>query len=68
MTATVYGQTVQAHTITSLKRKASMIANGYFNPIDEMQVCYGPENKMLTYTRINRKTPDNTICRGQWRC
>ena len=38
MTATVYGQTIQAHTMTTLKRKATMIANGLFNPVDEMQV------------------------------
>ncbi len=67
MTATLYGKTVQAHTITSLKRKATMVANEFFNPIDEMQVCYGPENMTLTYTRVNRKTPDNTIRRGQWK-
>ena len=67
MTATVYGQKIQAHTMTALKRKATMIANGFFNPADEMQVCFGPDNKMLTYTRVNRKAPNNTICRGQWR-
>ena len=38
MTATVYGHTIRAHTMTALKRKATMVANGFFNPIDEMQV------------------------------
>lgn len=67
MTATVYGQMVQAHTLTELKRRATRVANQFAYPLDEMQVCYGPANRTITYTRVNRKAPDNTICRGQWR-
>lgn len=67
MTATLYGRTVKANTITGLKRKASAVANGYFNPVDEMVVCCGPNNQESTYMRINRTMPNNTIVRGQWR-
>lgn len=68
---TVYGRTIIANNMTDLKRKASRIANEYFSAHDEMKVnlhdvgkCENEEQ--FTFTRINRKAPNNTIIYGQW--
>ena len=63
-TAEIYGQTITADSMTALKRKASRIANNYFNPIDTMKVSR--EGLEVTFHRINKKCPNNTIVRGQW--
>lgn len=68
----VYGVNVYASTLTELKRKLSLVANGYFEPIDYFEgfrrvqqlqtIVYEP----FKLTRINKKYPNNTIKRGVW--
>lgn len=60
-----------ADTMTELKRKASYMANGNFNAIDELLVReYNTDTKEqvreFNMTRINKKYPNNTIKRGVW--
>lgn len=68
-TGIIYGKTITAESLTVLMRKASIIANGFFNPIDEMTVTHSHigKSKPLVYRRINKKYPNNTISRGQWK-
>jgi hypothetical protein len=61
---TIYGKEIEARNMTELKRKASIIANGYFNPLDKMEVEFS--GKSLQYLRFNTKCPNNTIQRGEW--
>lgn len=67
MTGTLYGQTIHANTLTGLKRKATTIANGYCNAIDEMMVNHPQIIGGVKLTRFNKVCPNNTIVRGQWR-
>ena len=64
-TGTLYGKMITAKTVPALKRMASKIANNYFHILDEMEVSDG-ENT-CTFYRVNRKYPNNTICRGDWK-
>ena len=61
---TIYGKTIYANTFTDLKRKASIVANGYFNAVDELEVRGG--NLVGKWYRFNKKYPNNTIYRGTW--
>lgn len=63
--ATIYGEQIEAANMPALKRKASKIANGYNNAVDEMTVTYGDHT--VTYYRFNRKEPNNTNERGEWK-
>lgn len=57
-----------ADSMPVLKRNASRKCNGHFQAIDTM-VLYRANDKEidgLTFTRVNRKSPNNTIIRGQW--
>lgn len=66
MRATINGIEITGKTIAEIKRKASTIANRNNNAIDEMIVEF--ENlKEGKFMRFNRKFPDNSIIRGQWR-
>ena len=65
-TTTIYGKQIQAKTLKGLKCKASKIANQYCNSIDEMVVTGDGLIQALTYIRINKKCPNNTITYGQW--
>lgn len=60
---------VCAKSIPALKRAASRKCNNYFNVVDEMVLMsVQPDCQVeLKFTRINRKSPNNTIERGQWR-
>lgn len=58
-----------ADSMTSLKKIASRKCNRYFKSIDTM-VLHQANNKEvnnLTLVRVNRKSPNNTIIRGQWK-
>ena len=66
-TATVYNRVVKAKTLRELKMLASKIANQYYNPIDEMFITGDNLLQTLTYIRINKKCPNNTIVYGQWK-
>lgn len=69
----VYDINVYAKTLTELKRKLSLVANGYFEPIDYFEgfrrvqqlqaVVYEP----FMMTRINKKYPNGSIERGKWK-
>ena len=60
---------VSAKSFPALKRTASQKCNDYFNTVDEMVLTNAkPDCQVeLKFTRINRKSPNNTIERGQWR-
>ena len=66
-TATVYHKVIKAKTLRGLKMLASKIANQYCNSIDEMFVTGDNLLQTLTYIRINKKCPNNTIVYGQWK-
>jgi hypothetical protein len=69
--------TVTADTLTTIKRLASRICNNYFSVYDRMELIEFVniadmdgvrvvENHYV-FARHNKKTPDNTIRRGEWR-
>lgn len=62
---------IAAATFSSLKAKASRLCNGYFNIMDRMEVTYHGEmvttEITVAFHRYNRKFPNNTIIRDQWR-
>lgn len=57
-----------ANSMSALKRNASRKCNEHFQAIDKMVLHRANDKdiKDLTFTRINRKSPNNTIIRGQW--
>ena len=65
LVGTINGKTIYANTFTGIKRKASIVANGYFNTVDELEVRDG--NLVGKWRRFNKKYPNNTIHRGTWR-
>lgn len=65
-TAIIYGNEIKAKTLKGLKCKASKIANNYRKSVDEMVVTGDGLIQALTYIRINKKCPNNTITYGQW--
>lgn len=68
---TVKNRLVKSDSIKDLKRKASIIANGYFDVVDELLIGVQNGNEPIkvicTYRRVNRKCPNNTIERGVWK-
>lgn len=60
---------VCANDLPTLKRKASRMCNGYFSAYDTMVLhrINGEENGTVTFARINKLSPNNTVVRGQWR-
>lgn len=64
-------QTINADTLATLKQKASRICNHYFSSYDQMHVVVynsgGEIERETTFSRINKKQPNNTIIWGQWR-
>ena len=63
--------TTWADSFSQLKRKASRIANNHYSTLDKMEVSHrDPDTRkeiVTTFYRINRKTPNNEIKRGQWK-
>jgi hypothetical protein len=66
MTAQLYGKTISGKTMTEIKRKASRIANDYWNMVDRMEVTDEQSGNVLTFMRINRKSPNNAMIFGKW--
>lgn len=62
-----YLETVEANTISTLKRKASLSCNHCYNSYDEMAVEDTETGNCFMLTRINKKSPNNTIVFGSWR-
>ena len=60
--------TCYAETMRDLKRKASRIANNHFSTMDKMDVSHYENGHEIsvTYYRLNKKAPNNTIKRGEW--
>ena len=56
---------ISAATLTALKRKASMCANGSRHAVDTMGVTF--ENGTYTFRRINKVCPWGETIYGQWR-
>ena len=57
---------VFSNSLIGLKRKASIIANGYLNSYDEMDV-YFRGKKMFCLYRKNNKMPCGIWTAGEWR-
>jgi hypothetical protein len=64
-TGILYDQMIQAKTISDLKRKASIIANGRNKPVDQMEVT-ADNGLSCRFVRFNQVCPNNTIIRGKW--
>lgn len=62
-----YIETVEANTISTLKRKASLSCNHYYNSYDEMAVEDTEAGNCFMLTRINKRSPNNIIVFGSWR-
>lgn len=65
-TAQLYGKTISGKTMTEIKRKASRIANNYWNVVDRMEVTDEQNGITMMFYRNNRKTPNNMIEYGTW--
>jgi hypothetical protein len=63
--AVCYNIIIHGATVTELKRKASKIANMYYNTFDHMYIAHG--DILVHFMRTNIKAPNNTIKRGEWR-
>ena len=68
----IHAGVTHAESLTQLKKNASRITNRYFSTLDKMEISFSdPKNSnrdiTLGYDRINRKAPNNTIVRGQWK-
>lgn len=61
LTAQLYGKTISGKTITEIKRKASRIANDFYNAFDCMKVMDQEIGLECTFYRYNRKSPNNII-------
>ena len=57
---------VFGNSLSSLKRQASIVANDYYNSLDEMDV-YFRGKKMFCLYRLNKKTPSGAWEAGEWR-
>lgn len=64
--AIIYNKTIKGKTVSELFRKASRIANNYYNVIDKI-IIFDSVGIPCEFTRINHKYPNNTIKRGKWR-
>lgn len=62
-----YLETVEANTISTLKRKASLSCNHCYNFYDGMAVEDTETGNRFMLARINKKSPNNTIVFGSWR-
>ena len=60
---------VRGNSMTEVKRQASMLCNRYYHAIDEMELhrYKNKEDGNIMFTRLNKKSPDNSIIRGKWR-
>lgn len=63
--AVCYNIIIHGETVAELKRKASRIANTYYNVFDHLYIARG--DILVHLMRTNKKAPDNTITRGKWR-
>mgnify|MGYP007084303757 CR=1 FL=1 len=62
-----YLETIEENDISTLKRRASFICNHGHNSYDEMVVEDTETGNCFMLTRINKKSPNNTIVYGSWR-
>lgn len=62
-----YLETVEANTISTLKRKASLSCNHCYNFYDGMAVKDTETGSRFMLARINKKSPNNIIVFGSWR-
>ena len=63
--AVCYNIIIHGDNITELKRKASKISNAYYNVFDHLYIAQ--DDILVHLMRTNKKAPDNTIKRGEWR-
>lgn len=63
--AVCYNIIIHGETVTALKRKASKIANAHYNVFDHLYIAQG--DILIHLMRTNKKAPNNTIIRGQWK-
>ncbi|MBQ8806504.1 MAG: hypothetical protein IJZ68_08625 [Bacteroidaceae bacterium] len=65
----VYLGLISANTMPAMKREASRLCNQHFAAIDKLVLIRANNQDLenhVTYQRINKKAPDNTIIRGKW--
>jgi len=61
---------ITGKNITELKRKASRICNNYYNVVDGLVLRRYNDQEIIggiTFTRVNKISPNNEIKRGKWR-
>jgi len=63
--AVCYNIIIHGESMTEIKRKASKIANYHFNVFDHLYIAQ--DDILVHLMRTNKKAPNNTIIRGQWR-
>jgi len=66
MTAIINGKRITAKTLTQIKRLASIEANKNYKTYDEFYLLSAPGFPPMLFTRYNKKSPNNTIIRGEW--
>ena len=54
-TAQLYGKTISGKTMTEIKRKASRIANNYWNVVDRLEVTDEQNGITMMFYRNNRE-------------
>ncbi len=67
MVAIINGKYITAKTLTQIKRLASIEANKNYKTRDEFCLLPAPGFPPVLYIRRNKKCPNNTIIRGEWR-
>lgn len=64
--AMIYGKMIKAETMTQIKRLASIEANKRYHTVDDLYIIFRQGLPYIHYTRVNKKSPNNTIIRGEW--
>ena len=59
---------IASNTLRGIKQIASRKCNGYYSAYDTLRFYrINNEERLATFTRINKKAPNNTIQRGEWK-
>lgn len=66
LAAVINNKIITAKTFTQIKRLASIEANKKYNSFDEFYLLRENGLTPLLFIRHNKKTPNNTITRGEW--
>ena len=64
--AVINNKIIVANTFSQIKRKASIEAIQNYKIEDIFYLLFANGTEPLTFHRINKKAPNNTIIRGEW--